>query len=150
MSVEWADLRRALAETWPYLLSHHVPRRRYRCHRLEVRGHRVDLCARCTGVYPGILLGLLGEGFVSQPLTELVLIVALPLPALLEWRVTSLGSSRGSNAIRTLTGGLLGFGYGLGLARLFLTGDLSVLVVGLVYASLAGGLLAVKHRRRPP
>jgi len=147
MRLDWADVRRAFAETWPYLLSHHLPHRRYRCYRLQLRGHRVDLCARCTGIYPGILAGLLGYFFAPQPFTEFVLVVTLPLPALIEWSVTSLGTSRGYNAVRTATGGLLGYGYGLGLGALFLSGDLRVLVVGLVYASLAGGLLALKRRR---
>ena len=45
-------------------------------------------------------------------------VVALaPVPAMVDWAVTTLGDRRGTNAGRTLTGGLLGVGYGVGLAR---------------------------------
>ena len=144
--MDWAELRRGLARARPFLLSHHRPARRYRCYRLRPFGYRIDLCARCSGVYPGILLGILGYLSAFRVAASLTLVVVLPLPALLDWLLTSLGDYRGSNVVRTITGALLGYGYGLGLAYLFLADDRRVLAVGIVYAVLAGAGVLVRQR----
>ncbi|MFW6437072.1 MAG: DUF2085 domain-containing protein [Halococcoides sp.] len=142
MDVDRSELRRGLAAARPYLLAHHVPGRRDRCYRVG----RFDVCARCAGVYPGIVLGVLAFGFAPRPLASPVLVAVLPLPALLDWTITTLGHWSGTNIVRTATGAALGYGYGLGLGHLLLAGDLRVLAVGVAYAALAGGLLAVARR----
>lgn len=147
MGLDWGELRKGLAETRPYLLSHHLPGQRHRCYRLRPFGRRIDVCARCSGIYPGIVLGVLGSLFGPGSVADLVFVVVLPLPALIDWMVTSLGDYRGSNPIRTATGALLGYAYGLGLATLFLDGDPRVLVIGLGYAATAAVLLGVERVR---
>lgn len=139
------ELRKALAEARPYLLSHHVLGRRYRCYSLSVFGRRVHLCARCSGVYPGILAGLLAHLGGPSAVTGLAVIALVPMPALVDWAMTTFTDRRGSNVVRTATGVALGYGYGLGLGRL-LDGDWRVLAVGLAYALIAGLLVAAERR----
>jgi uncharacterized membrane protein len=141
-----AEMRTALAETRRYLLSHHEPQNYHRCHRLEVRGRPVHLCARCSGVYPGIAVGI--GLFFADVLTpvQLVLVACLPLPALLDWCLTHFRPPDGSNAVRTVTGGLLGVGYGLGLGLLLVDREPAVLGVGIVYGLVAAVALMWYHR----
>jgi uncharacterized membrane protein len=79
------------------------------------------ICARCLGMYPPLLLGLAllfgldvrGEIDLSpRPFEGTVLILGV-LPALVDWVRGRLRPEAGTNAIRLLTGGLLG----LALAR---------------------------------
>jgi uncharacterized membrane protein len=146
VKVDRAELWVGLAETRRYLLSHHVPGERYRCYAPVVFGRRVHLCARCSGVYPGIVAGLFALLVAPAVPATLLLIAVLPLPALVDWALTSLTGRRGYNAVRTATGLLLGYGYGLGLRHL-LAGDWTVLVVGVGYAAAAGLLVAADRRR---
>jgi uncharacterized membrane protein len=137
------EIRRGLAETRRFLLSHHEPSEHYRCHAVRVRGRRVHLCARCSGVYPGIALGAVGHSLGPDAAVVLLLVGVLPLPALVDWAITSFTHRRGHNAVRTATGLLLGVGYGLGLMRLADGWNLAVVAIGLVYGALAALLLAV-------
>jgi len=141
-----AEMRTALAETRRYLLSHHEPSDYHRCHRLDIGGRPVHLCARCSGVYPGIAVGV--GLFLTEVLAslQLVLVALLPLPALVDWSVTHFRPPEGSNAVRTATGGLLGVGYGLGLGHLLVAREPVVLGVGLGYGLLAAVALAWYHR----
>lgn len=148
MVIDRAELRRGLAETRQHLLSHHVPGEYYRCYSPTVFGRRVHLCARCTGIYPGIVAGITAAFLAPAALTATLLIALFPLAALAEWTVTSLTDRRGYNVVRTVTGAMLGYAYGLGLVRLFLGGELLVLAIGIGYALLAGILLLVRERRR--
>jgi uncharacterized membrane protein len=129
------------------LLSHHEPAEYDRCHRLRVGSRTVHLCARCSGIYPGILAGiaifLLGVGSSG---VQIAAIAVLPLFALVDWAATTFRPITGSNRIRTITGGLLGIAYGLGLGRFLLGGDLRVLAVGVGYGVLAAVLLAWERR----
>ncbi len=140
------ELRRGLAATAPYLLSHHAAAERHRCHRLTVGGRTLYLCARCSGVYPGIALGLaaflLGVGRGAW----LPVVALFPLPALADWAVTTLGERRGTNARRTATGALLGVAYGLALPWFLTTRRPLLLAVAVGYASLAAlGLWAASE-----
>jgi len=140
------ELRKGLAETRQYLLSHHPPSEYDRCYSPVVFGRRVRLCARCSGIYPGIAAGV-GVGLATGASAGLLVLSLLPLPALLDWALTASTDRHGRNPVRTASGALLGLGYGLGLYRLLVLGDGAVLAVGLAYALLAGFLLAA-HRGR--
>ncbi|QLD89211.1 DUF2085 domain-containing protein [Natronomonas salina] len=146
--IDWDGVRTALAATRPYLLSHHQPGEWDRCYAPRVGGRRVRLCARCLGIYPGILAGLLAA-LIGSPLpTGLWVVTLLPMPALVDWAVSAFTARRGWNPVRTATGFGLGYAYGVGLATLYLTGDLRVLAIGVVYGLLAGFLLFVRHARQ--
>ncbi|WP_340098827.1 DUF2085 domain-containing protein [Salinibaculum salinum] len=143
----WQELRHGLRETRKYLLSHHVPAERYRCYAPRVRGHQIHLCARCSGIYPGIALGVAAQLLELSPLTAFLFVAICPLPALADWHLTTFTSRRGSNLVRTATGALLGYGYGLGLVYLLRGHVLPTLAVAFAYALLAGiSLYAAGHR----
>lgn len=149
VKIDHGELRKGLARTWPYLLSHHAPSERYRCYAPELLGRRVHLCARCAGIYPGIVVALVVALFVSgvahSSTVALLVVLAFPLPALVDWTVTTFTERRGYNAIRTGTGLLLGYGYGIGLYQLLFVGDLRVIAVGAGYGLAAGSLLALSQ-----
>jgi len=141
VTLDREELRKGLARTWPYLLSHHGPSERCRCYSPRLRGRRIRLCARCTGIYPGILAALSGIG--GSPTLSLAIVIAFPLPALVDWTVTTFTDRCGYNIVRTATGFLLGYGYGIGLYRVVLAGDFHVVAVGVCYAIGAGALLSL-------
>ncbi|SEH12393.1 Uncharacterized membrane protein [Natronorubrum sediminis] len=143
MKIDLAELRRGVASMGPYVLSHHLLSERHRCYSPTVFGRRVDLCSRCLGIYPGILLGLYVANAGHFGANSLLVVAVFPLPALLDWTLTTYTKRRGYNVVRTATGFLLGYGYGLGLVRLFLKADSRVFGVGIAYAVVAGMLLYV-------
>ena len=101
-----------------FLLSHHLPEHEHRC--VKIAGRPV--CARCLGMYPSLLLGLILlfslDGFGVEPMharpMEGALLVLLVSPALLDWIRGRISPKSGSNVLRLVTGFLLG----LGLARI--------------------------------
>lgn len=146
MDIDTAELREGLAATWPYLLSHHPPSQYHRCWPLSIAGRDVHLCARCSGIYPGILLGLVAYWIGPAAVASLVVVVLLPAPALLDWSITAFTSREGSTVFRTATGLALGYAYGLGLAHLA-SGDMRVFAIGVAYAVATGVLLRVSGPR---
>jgi uncharacterized membrane protein len=145
--VDWAELRAGLRETRRYLLAHHEPSEWYRCYAPTVFGRRLHICARCAGIYPGIAAGLAAYAVGPAWLVNVAFVALLPAPALADWMLTSFSERRGYNPVRTATGGLLGYGYGLGLLLFFLEGDVRVPVIGVIYGILAATLLAVQRSR---
>lgn len=107
----------------------------------------MHVCARCLGIYPGIAAGVLASLAAPAAFAHVLLVAVLPLPALVDWALTALVERRGYNAIRTTTGALLGYAYGLGLAYLFGEFDVRILVIGVAYAVAAGTLLSVWTRQ---
>lgn len=78
----------------------------------------VRVCARCLGTYP-VLLAVMGGLFAVRAPTawawDIPVVLALTVPALLDWAVGRFRPAGGSNAVRTLTGVLLGLGLGRSL-----------------------------------
>ncbi|MFC7132979.1 MULTISPECIES: DUF2085 domain-containing protein [Salinibaculum] len=147
MAVDWGEVRRGLAMARPFLLSHHLPEDYDRCYAPVIRGRTVRVCARCAGIYPGILAGVWAIFAAPALPSHLLLVAVLPAPALVDWSLSAFTSREGSNPGRTATGVLLGYGYGLGLGHLFVRGTLPVVAVGLGYAVLAAGLLWYHDRQ---
>lgn len=141
MRLDGGELRKGLAETRRYVLAHHLPSEFYRCYSPVVFGRRVHLCARCTGVYPGIVAGILAYSTGFQGSDALLAVAVLPLPALVDWTLTTFRDEKGYNVVRTATGALLGCGYGLGLSVALLEFAPAVFVIGAVYGTISGLLL---------
>lgn len=137
MRIDTAELRKGLSKTRRFVLAHHLPSEFYRCYSPSVFGHRVHICARCLGIYPGIAMGFLSYGIMFRGTDALLAVALLPVPSFVDWAVTTFRDRRGYNIVRTVTGALLGSGYGLGLALLLFESSLTVLGIGLVYGILA-------------
>jgi uncharacterized membrane protein len=78
----------------------------------------VRVCARCLGTYPVLLAVMVGLFKVRAPLSwqwDVPVVLGLTLPALVDWAVGRFRPSGGSNAVRTLTGVLLGVALGRSL-----------------------------------
>ena len=78
----------------------------------------VRVCARCLGTYPVLLAVMVGLFKVRAPLSwewDVPVVLGLTLPALVDWAVGRFRPRGGSNAVRTLTGVLLGVALGRSL-----------------------------------
>jgi uncharacterized membrane protein len=78
----------------------------------------VRVCARCLGTYPALLAVMVGLFKVRAPLSwhwDVPVVLGLTLPALVDWAVGRFRPGGGSNAVRTLTGVLLGGALGRSL-----------------------------------
>ena len=127
-----AELREAVRESKEYLLSHHKEDERHRCY--SVKGQEV--CARCTGIYPGIAAGMLLN--FSNPVSA---VASLPAAVAVE-KFGEVKGAKFSNPFRTFTGLLLGTAYGVGLVELLYGSQTVVLGIGAFYGAV--GLLLLK------
>jgi len=87
---------------------------------ITIRGRTISPCARCTGMYLGLLtimitsflywLGILH--FPLQLITTFILSWFFVTPAVIDWVSTKTGIRKGNNRIRVVTGFFLGIGIG--------------------------------------
>ncbi|PTL76127.1 DUF2085 domain-containing protein [Vitiosangium sp. GDMCC 1.1324] len=78
----------------------------------------VRVCARCLGTYPVLLAVMVGLFKARAPLVwswDVPVVLGLTVPALVDWAVGRFRPASGSNAVRTLTGVLLGMALGRSL-----------------------------------
>jgi uncharacterized membrane protein len=97
-----------------FWLSHH---REDEYNRTYVLGG-VRVCARCLGTYPVLLAVLVGLFALRAPLDwgwDVPVVLGLTLPGLVDWALGRFRPAGGSNAVRTLTGVLLGVALGRSL-----------------------------------
>jgi len=141
------EFRKGWVETQKYVLSHHGPSNWNRCYNMPIFSHNVRICARCSGIYPGIIIGLSTFHLISGNVPIIILLFLLPLPALLDWSLTSFTKLNGKNISRSLTGALLGYAYGIGLVELILVNNFLVLWLGLFYALIAGFAMWILHHQ---
>lgn len=139
------EVQKGLAETRQYILSHHDRSEWYRCYDPVIFGRRIHICARCLGIYPGIIAGILAYPIFPTVFHHVIFVGLLPLPALVDWTLTAFTKHRGYNIARTITGALLGYGYGLGIVLLFSEFEMSMLILGGIYVIIAGTLLTKKE-----
>jgi len=121
-SVERASIIKAL---FSLLLSHHTAEKHHRCIHLKLGSHELHLCARCTGSTIGLAIGL---PLVLLLLTSVqfenyapALTAFLAIPAFIDWSTQRLGIRESQNAIRLVTGMLLGFSSALAISNNILT-----------------------------
>ena len=95
------------------LLSHHGPADRYRCLVLPLPRGRYLVCSRCLGALLGLVIGL--PVFWVYPYLFSPWLVFLAFP---DWIAHSLLRRRGSNAIRLVSGAIIGLVYALNLREI--------------------------------
>lgn len=96
---------------WGFLLAHHFADELDRCWRINLAGRRVWICARCSGLYPALLVVLVLQLLwpVPRGAWDIVWLGLPGWPALVDWARHRLGrSSRWGNGWRSLSGVLLG------------------------------------------
>ncbi|MFB6116718.1 MAG: DUF2085 domain-containing protein [Candidatus Nanosalina sp.] len=135
------ELRKGLKRTSRYVLSHHRPEDFNRCYHLSFLNYSFHLCARCSGIFPGIFTGLV-FGFWLNLQVSLPLITVSGIPTLIEKYFTGVKEYEGFNSVRSLTGFALGFGYIQGIL-FFLDnpGNVFLYAVAVFYLVSAGLLL---------
>jgi uncharacterized membrane protein len=147
-TLDYDGIREALAETRRHVFSHHAPSEWYRCYTISLRGRTLRVCARCSGIYPGIVSGAIFYVLIPTAPYQRSLVFLFPTLALLDWSVTTFTQIRGWNAIRTLTGLALGFAYGLGSGLVLVEHDWTVVLIGAIYGITAGIVLRLEHKRK--
>ena len=93
-------------------LSHHLEGEYDRCLNLPFGSRHWRICTRCTGVYIGILTGILANLLISiNSLSLMKVMFVFPLPAFVDFYLNQANIYSGTNETRLITGILLGFMY---------------------------------------
>ena len=103
------------------ILCHGLPERS-----LEVFGTTMPICARCTGIYAGLLAGILVFGFLPRIETAVLkvgVLVAL-IPIGVDGLTQAAGLRESNNPLRIVTGAAVAFLFGIwALASVEKTGE---------------------------
>ncbi len=133
------------------LISHHPPSHFGHCLRLSFMGRSVYFCSRCTGIYGGLAIGVgvmalagisLGTTWEETWLWFLIAL-ALGFSTVTDWVSQRLTSRKTTNFVRLSTGLLSG----LGLAIVFVLGNLMYMLVTLAVMMLSVGLVGIIEAR---
>ncbi len=98
------------------LIAHHEPKNYDRTLFFKYKKNALRLCARCTGVYLGIILGITATILDYDPFTSMAgqyLMALMTLPAVIDWSFTRLKIWKSNNPTRITTGLLMGLAYPL-------------------------------------
>jgi len=103
---------------WEIVLSLSRPGVLHRCVKVSLRGRDIHLCARCLGLYPALLVGLVANlwsarsGTPSLPQwVELAIRLIVPIVGASGWGVEQAGVPL-PKPVRVVSGALLGVGVG--------------------------------------
>ena len=127
-----------LKETLHTLISHHPPSQFGHCLRLSFRGRSIYFCARCTGLYGGLALGVVGILLLNLVLEPswlwFMVALALGFTTVVDWMTQRIARRKTTNHIRFVTG----IGSGVGLAMVFLLSNLVFMLItlGVMVASV--------------
>ncbi len=135
-------------EGFHMLISHHPPSLYGHCLRLSFRGRSLYFCGRCTGIYGGLVLGIVLLLIFQVNLTPewfwFMFSVLLGFTTVVDWMSQRLTPRKTTNHIRAITG----FGSGFGLAIIFLMGNLYYMLVALAVMSGSVGVVGLIENRR--
>lgn len=130
------------------LLSHHPPSMYGHCLRVSIRGKSLYLCARCTGIYGGLAIGIIALFALNIALEPswlwFLIAVAIGFSTVIDWMSQRLTPRKTTNLVRASTGFLSGFS----LAIIFLLSDLFYMLVVLVVMTVSIGLTSLIEGRR--
>lgn len=139
----FSEFNNTLKKTSKYIFSHHSPKDYDKCWRIgEFR-----LCARCMGIYSGIMIGVLIYYLDLLRGYYFSMISIFPMFMFLDWFLTKKKIVMSHNFIRTGTGVLCGIAYFLGLILLLKEQNLYVLAPGIIYIIL-GTIGIISNRKR--
>lgn len=134
----------------PFWLSHHTPDEYGR----TVALGPLRICARCLGTYPTLFAAIAVQVVAAAPLTwrfDGLWSVGLLLPALVDWSLGRFRPEAGTNAVRIVTGVLLGLALGRTLymhLRAPLPGWLLIQAVCVTAVGVPVIVLSWRQRRR--
>lgn len=129
------------------MISHHPPSMYSHCLRLSFFGRSMYFCARCTGIYGGLAIGIVILLVLNVPLAPgwlwFMIALALGFATVSDWMTQRLAPRKTRNLVRVSTG----FLSGLGLAIVFLLADLlyMLLTLGVMMASV--GIVGVLENK---
>jgi uncharacterized membrane protein len=135
--------KRRILDTLHLLISHHDPPYMHRTWSLSFRGHTLHICARCSALLVGILLGLYIHTFILYiPINPITFFGAflLSVPAVIDWSSQTLQIRESRNPVRALTGFLLGYSVGFVLSSLNLIYYILLVVLYTGYTLIFGAL----------
>jgi uncharacterized membrane protein len=138
-----------IRESIHMLMSHHPPSLFGHCLRLSIRGHSIYFCARCTGIYGGLFIGVVALFLWRFPLEPswlwFLIALGMGLTTVIEWMTQRLTPRKTRNLLRVTTGFMSGFA----LAIVFWLGNVFYMLAALiVMASSVGGVGIIENRRR--
>ena len=137
------------------LLSHHPPSLFGHCLRVSFRGRSIYFCARCSGIYGGMFLGIpilllldsllpYGQTLLEPKWMWFLLAVAFGLSTVFDWVTQRLTPRKTTVRIRAITGLLSG----IGLAIVFMLGNLLYMLVTLAIMGLSVAGVSMAEARR--
>ncbi len=129
-------------------LSHH-PREQYgHCVRILVGRHAVYLCGRCTGIYSGLILGILAFfvfGIIPEPSwLWFGIAVIIGMATVVDWMTQRLTPRKTTVRVRFVTGIMSG----VGLAIIFVLGNLFYLLIAMIVMFISIGSVSLIQARQ--
>ena len=104
---------------WFFILSHHPYSKLSHTIRVSLGRKETYLCARCTGIVMGMMVGLLYANYLAYGFLQYPgLIVAFVLPSTVDWLFQVFKLRNSTNPRRLVTGALVGQAYLVGLIAL--------------------------------
>jgi len=104
---------------WFFILSHHSYSKLSHTIRVRLGTKEVYLCARCTGIGMGMMVGLLYVNYLAYLFLQYPgLVVAFVFPAAVDWLFQVFRLRNSTNPRRLVTGALVGQAYLVGLIAL--------------------------------
>ena len=101
IKIIFREMKIGIKETSKYILSHHEPKDYYKCYLLKLNNKKLYFCSRCTGIYIGIIIGLLlhfsksvNEYYYYYP------IIIFPIFTLIDWSITAFTNNKSTNFFR--------------------------------------------------
>lgn len=138
-----------IKESVHIMLSHHPPSLYGHCLRVSVFGHSLYLCARCAGIYGGLLIGIAFLFLTSVPLTPpwfwFLLAVGFGMATVTDWVTQRLTYRKTTNHVRAISG----FISGIGLSIIFMLANFFYMLFALVIMSITiAGVSVIEKRKK--
>ena len=144
---QW-NRRDEIKETIHMLISHHPPSLYGHCLRITILGRSIYFCARCTGIYGGMGLGIVFLAIlnISMEPSWLWFLIALllGLSTVIDWMTQRLSPRKTRNSVRFSTGLLSG----LGLAIIFMLANLLYVLVALAVMMISVGVVGYFENKK--